>query len=80
MTNQEWLNLSKDLLRYNGRVGSGGRKFLKIISQDENALRIARSQFGDNGLYRASNKAIVDFLNNYQLGTLEKGGESKNAR
>lgn len=63
MTNQEFIELSEDLLKYNYRLnGSDRREFLKIIKEDPNAIKQAQTLLGDRGTYYISHSDLQRFV------------------
>lgn len=63
MTNQEFISLAEDLLRYNGKVNNVSRQaFIRRLKQSPDATNQARALFGERGVYDASNKDINQFI------------------
>ena len=77
MTDREFIDLQKELLKYNGKVSNSmARRFIKEIASNQNTLKLARAHFGENGVYRASAKDIDNFIRQhyYYEKTVDKGG------
>ena len=63
MTNSEFIKLSEELLRYNGKVNNVSRQaFIRRLKQSPDATNQARALFGERGVYDASNKDINQFI------------------
>ena len=64
MTDREFIDLQKELLKYNGKVSNSmARRFIKEIASNPNSLKLARAQFGEKGVYRASARDVERFVN-----------------
>lgn len=69
MTNQEFIELSTDLLKYNYRInGSDRREFLNTIKNNAGALEQAKSLFGDRGTYYVSHSDLQRFVRDMKQG------------
>lgn len=63
MTNNEYINLCEELLRYNGKVNNNSRQqFIRRLKQSSDAVNQARALFGERGVYDAGNKDINQFV------------------
>ncbi len=66
MTNQEWYNLQRTLLQYNGKVSDySKRKFLEIIRNSNEALQSGVLLFKDRGTYDAQEFQIDRFVKQF---------------
>lgn len=77
MTDREFIDLQKELLRYNGKVSNSmARRFIKEIASNPNNLKLAKAKFGENGVYRASARDVERFVNQeiFTGKTVDKGG------
>ncbi len=63
MTDNQWINLANNLMRYSGKVDNSIRKrFMKRVKSDSKTLQQAISLFGNSGIYDATEFDIVAFL------------------